>query len=893
MESAIRSQYSKEDNTGIKSDLEFMNSVKQRLWDSCIRDGKIAKTWFKLIFGVAFSKEEEGKIGKTYADDIINLLCEDGVIIEYDKLSNMYKNDQDDSRKKKLAAVIRQREFFIDLLLQLLLQARSKSTIDLEYIYTISAILKDGRTVCSNIDTLNKIHLCVSSSNAREVSNEMLSSYYKNNIENLNDIIQQTKQVAVVNNDTSQIIKKNIMILLIDNYASTQYAQESKQTKSAVDEDGESRVYSVKQFSKSVDSLSIMAIPVEKPSDFNTSYTRPSATVNMLNDKINDVKVLDEVLKIIIEDRSFELKDQSLKDAKFTGEFPHLSDYIKLASMPVKSSSHNQILQLLQVIVKNYFDGENNETVLAVDTEFVLEAIVYSIVLPDFMHNIIISFPPFHLQKHAQESLDRQLVFIRAIKALFCRAIHFKPSIYNSDKGTGEKRKRGINERIDDGCLVYENKLASEAFVSTSSDLVEVENIEMENNFDEQLESLVALDEITMLAEIVESNNSKTLDQVDETLIAEQFQRELVDNLLNFQAKTEYENHLSNLVKEETTEEAVQKMIKSISTLIDVRIKTIKFDEEVAMKSKLKKDKNDKSSNTIDVPSQPPSLIQIQAKERDWIKCLVSNQQRLKYNDELLFSVFKESEAELKDFWNKNSLTKLIFSLCNEQLRIAVEPFDLWNGDGNLKPFLDALPKLVVLYSVGKKPKVVRAALFLVAELVHLNNNRQDILKFLIENAPLLNEVFIEHHNSTIARKLENLSNVDIQIIRNVSIETDRVRSFRNNFTEFLETKDALKKVPKTKEMHSAPKSQALSLIATNYDSDTEGQKIDPMPSSTDRDDSSSQVYKRHDSECRAQVTRRTNPDGSSKNLIKCLSRYFFVPLIKKFATFSSFNSSA
>ena len=54
-------------------------------------------------------------------------------------------------------------------------------------------------------------------------------------------------------------------------------------------------------------------------------------------------------------------------------------------------------------------------------------------------------------------------------------------------------RKRGKSELIDDGCLIYENKLATEGVVNESSDLVEVENIEIENNYDEQSRKLKKL----------------------------------------------------------------------------------------------------------------------------------------------------------------------------------------------------------------------------------------------------------------------------------------------------------------------------------------------------------------------------------------------------------------
>ena len=59
-----------------------------------------------------------------------------------------------------------------------------------------------------------------------------------------------------------------------------------------------------------------------------------------------------------------------------------------------------------------------------------MEAIVFAIVLPKMMKNMIFTIPPFHMQKHAMESLEYQFVFMFLIKTPFANAIGFKPSVF-------------------------------------------------------------------------------------------------------------------------------------------------------------------------------------------------------------------------------------------------------------------------------------------------------------------------------------------------------------------------------------------------------------------------------------------------------------------------------
>jgi hypothetical protein len=88
----------------------------------------------------------------------------------------------------------------------------------------------------------------------------------------------------------------------------------------------------------------------------------------------------------------------------------------------------------------------------------------------------------------------------------------------------------------------------------------------------------------------------------------------------------------------------------------------------------------------------------------------LTNHQRLKYNDELLYAVVMRSYSILdeQNIWEASSITMLIKDVLTNQLlllALCVEPFNALNGDGFIQPLYENLPKLTKLFSVCKKPQ--------------------------------------------------------------------------------------------------------------------------------------------------------------------------------------------
>jgi len=107
----------------------------------------------------------------------------------------------------------------------------------------------------------------------------------------------------------------------------------------------------------------------------------------------------------------------------------------------------------------NYFlHGDMNETVVPADPEFVLENVVFSITIYEYVKHTVQVPPGFHLQKHGEESLERDMVFMRGVKTSFSQALSFKPNIFNA-----------LNTRIDDMCENFSNKKKQSSTSSGSS----------------------------------------------------------------------------------------------------------------------------------------------------------------------------------------------------------------------------------------------------------------------------------------------------------------------------------------------------------------------------------------------------------------------------------------
>ena len=162
------------------------------------------------------------------------------------------------------------------------------------------------------------------------------------------------------------------------------------------------------------------------------------------------------------------------------------------------------------------------------------------------------------------------------------------------------------------------------------------------------------------------------------------------------------------------------------------------------------------------------------------VKSTVVNHTRLKFNNDLLYHAFMYTKTidggeKVKKLLNANALTKNI-GLMFEMLEICVKPFDDLNDKGDISTLFEWYPSMIKLFAMGKKPNIVCAGFFLLAQLQHMLQHRPDLIKQIGSICTSLNEVFIEHDNSIIARALEGML-VAFDKIREVSVLVEKKRS--------------------------------------------------------------------------------------------------------------------
>ena len=89
-------------------------------------------------------------------------------------------------------------------------------------------------------------------------------------------------------------------------------------------------------------------------------------------------------------------------------------------------------------------------------------------------------------------------------------------------------------------------------------------------------------------------------------------------------------------------------------------------------------------------------------------------------------------------------------------------------GDGDITSLFERFPDMANMCSLGKKSKIVTAAIFRASQLIYLQDTCPITLSHLARNATKQNEVMIEHHHSSIKRLRHG--RVEFQHIRNESI---------------------------------------------------------------------------------------------------------------------------
>jgi hypothetical protein len=357
--------------------------------------------------------------------------------------------------------------------------------------------------------------------------------------------------------------------------------------------------------------------------------------------------------------------------------------------------------------------------------------------------HIVFSIPPFHMQKHALESIERQVVFHCLIKTPFCNAILFKSSVFANLSGRVDRACRKLD--VPTGPVWLPHRQAQDA--TSPAIIVDTANVNDSDDEDEQFY-------------ITDSAN----DDEDEEFDAETEAKRLL-KLVKLTGR-------DDASAMESQSECVIDLVMNITKIVVTRQRSMEVSALETIEKVKPKDSRD------GVPPLTSKETTFEACMGEILQSIVTNYQRLKFNSELLFAVFEHADNELRKtnavVWETNALTRLTHDNFDKQLRLGVEPFNKLNGDGFIQPLYEWLPTFLKLFLVGNKNKICKAGLYLLTQSIWAVENRPDVMAQLATMGPLLNEVLIEYHNATVSRRLA-LLRVEFQDIRDASVNVGRM----------------------------------------------------------------------------------------------------------------------
>ena len=129
---------------------------------------------------------------------------------------------------------------------------------------------------------------------------------------------------------------------------------------------------------------------------------------------------------------------------------------------------------------------------------------------------------------------------------------------------------------------------------------------------------------------------------------------------------------------------------------------------------------------------------------------------KLKHFIEGLLRAYKKNEPWLKEtYFNKgSSLVDYVFSVFDDQLSLAVIPFQQLIAAGDATSLYSQMPTIVCYLGWNGHPNLVKAYMFNLICLNHWKKHRPDILRMIGSICKSSNDQYIEHHHSIMARNL-------------------------------------------------------------------------------------------------------------------------------------------
>lgn len=179
-----------------------------------------------------------------------------------------------------------------------------------------------------------------------------------------------------------------------------------------------------------------------------------------------------------------------------------------------------------------------------------------------------------------------------------------------------------------------------------------------------------------------------------------------------------------------------------------------------------------------------------QKTEHTLSESLKINYTRMLYNHSLFYAAFTIADVILaaEGGWEKNELTRLVRYMIKDEFSLGIQPFIDLQVHGDLSTLLTKLPLIITAVVAGGREYVVRALVFVLAEMAHLRDNCPGMLKTLGANATYCNEQTVEHKNGRIAQLMDRWGVHNYPGLREMSVRDVHDREGKSVGKAILET---------------------------------------------------------------------------------------------------------
>jgi len=468
------------------------------------------------------------------------------------------------------------------------------------------------------------------------------------------------------------------------------------------------------KFTKSVDSFTLLMAAFNLPGFFkNDASYRSMPDINEATiAEIEQILLNGEIpMSDIIKPEHYQKSDVSLEN------------FTALPSLNAKSSSKfDMMTQFVCSICYKLFGMNAKPVVVGVDPEPTYRIMEMVLVLGGSdgpLKDMILPPALFHSQEHLLKQSFADTPMFALLICSYLKWMQYRPRAYKSLQKNLFEKLKGVSSTSATVNKHLEDMMATAVFGEEEEELAELED------------------------------NAAEADDVKRTNIEPQAKNigNICQNVIDVDVKSifkilvTYMQYHMNAKDEEMN-----------ALLLDDDI-----DEDclLEVERKLQEQKDQLARTSIDEePSPKKGNKKRSIKTGEYI-----SMKKLKYYLEGLLKCYELNKVVLVRKYEclNNPLIEYVFSLFDEQLTLAITPFQDVILHGNVSTFYQNLPAMICYWGWGGHTNLVKIYIFNLIILNHWVKYRKDILQFLCLICKWINDVYIEHQHSIMARIIQRM----------------------------------------------------------------------------------------------------------------------------------------